>query len=51
MVIIEETDEVGVIYQSTFQPTQGIAFLLPLESFLGYKETETGQVKRFIQKQ
>ncbi len=47
LVIIEETDEVGVLYKSTFEPTKGIIFLKTLESFLSYKETEEGKVKRF----
>lgn len=47
LVIIEDTDEVGVLYKSTFEPTKGIIFLRPLESFLSYKETEEGPVKRF----
>ena len=49
IVVIEETDSVGVLYTSTFEPTTGITFLRPLESFLSYKETEDGKVKRFVQ--
>ncbi len=47
LVVIEETDEIGVLYKATFEPTKGITFLRPLESFLGYKETDNGKVKRF----
>lgn len=47
-VIIEETDEVGVLYKSTFEPTNGITFLRPVASFLSEKELEDGtKVKRF----
>lgn len=46
--VIEETDEVGVLYKSTFEPTKDIVFLRSLESFLSEKELEDGtKVKRF----
>lgn len=47
IVVMEETDEVGVAYRSTFEPTKGVTFVKPLEEFLSYKETENGKVKRF----
>ncbi len=48
LVIMEETDEVGVAYRSTFEPTKGITFVKSLEGFLSEKELEDGtKVKRF----
>jgi hypothetical protein len=48
IVVIEDTDGIGVLYTSTFKPTKGITFLRPIESFLSEKETENGKVKRFV---
>jgi hypothetical protein len=50
LIIYEDTGEVDVVYKSTFEPTTGISFVATLEKFLGFKETETGKVKRFVMK-
>ena len=48
LVITEDDDSVAVIYKSTFEPTEGISFYRPIESFLSKKTLEDGtEVDRF----
>lgn len=48
LVITEEDDSVAVIYRSTFEPTEGISFFRPIDSFLSKKILEDGtEVDRF----
>ncbi|MFZ2187448.1 MAG: DUF1653 domain-containing protein [Candidatus Moraniibacteriota bacterium] len=47
LVIIEETDGVGVLYRADYESLKGIGFLRPIESFLDEVEIAGEKMKRF----
>ncbi|MBP7811553.1 MAG: DUF1653 domain-containing protein [Candidatus Moranbacteria bacterium] len=46
-VVIEATDEMGVLYRADYAELEGIVFLRPLQEFLSSVETDEGQMPRF----
>lgn len=48
LVVIEETDSIGVLYRAEYAAVQGIVFVRPIESFLAEIDTDDGKkMKRF----
>lgn len=47
LVVIEETDSVGVLYRADYEALQGIVFVRPIGSFREEVETDSGKTRRF----
>lgn len=47
LVILEETDGIGILYRAEYEDLQGVVFVRPIKSFLAEVDTENGRVKRF----
>lgn len=48
LVVIEETDSIGVLYRAEYAALQGITFVRSVESFLAEIDTDDGKkMKRF----
>lgn len=47
VIIIEATDEIGVLYRAEYEPLNGITFMRPIEDFLAEVEVDGKTLPRF----
>lgn len=47
LVIIEATEEVGVLYRAEYESLKGLIFMRPIDDFLATVEVEDRHVGRF----
>lgn len=46
-IIIEATDEIGVLYRAEYEPLKGITFMRPIEGFLAEVDVDGKKKARF----